>query len=110
MSEVLVLVDHADGQVRKSTLELLTFARRIGTPVAVFVGDAAAGEAAAPALGEHGAEKVLVASDPAYGEYLVAVVVPNDSCCYMNCFHRMRSYPNNRSKAIVHDAASRICR
>ena len=72
MSEVLVLVDHADGKVRKSTLELLAFARRIGTPVAVFVGDAAAGEAAATTLGEHGAEKVLVASDPAYGEYLVA--------------------------------------
>ncbi|HLR43752.1 MAG TPA: electron transfer flavoprotein subunit alpha/FixB family protein [Brevibacterium sp.] len=72
MSEVLVLVDHADGTVRKSTLELLTFARRIGTPVAVFVGDAAAGEAAASTLGEHGAEKVLVASDPAYGEFLVA--------------------------------------
>ena len=72
MSEVLVLVDHADGQVRKSTLELLTFARRIGTPVAVFVGDAAAGEAAAATLGEHGAEKVLVASDAAYGEFLVA--------------------------------------
>ena len=72
MSEVLVLVDHADGTVRKSTLELLTFARRIGTPVAVFVGDAAAGEAAAGSLGEHGAEKVLVASDAAFGEFLVA--------------------------------------
>ena len=28
MSEVLVLVDHVDGTVRKSTLELLTIARR----------------------------------------------------------------------------------
>ncbi|GAA2096627.1 MULTISPECIES: electron transfer flavoprotein subunit alpha/FixB family protein [Brevibacterium] len=72
MSEVLVLVDHADGSVRKSTFELLTAAARIGEPVAVFVGDAAAGEAAAPTLGEYGAAKVLVASDAAYSEYLVA--------------------------------------
>ena len=46
MSEVLVLVDHADGKVRKSTLELLTIARRIGEPAAVFLGsgyDAAKG-------------------------------------------------------------------
>ncbi|WP_029088413.1 electron transfer flavoprotein subunit alpha/FixB family protein [Brevibacterium album] len=72
MSEVLVLVDHADGSVRKSTFELLTAAARIGEPVAVFVGEAAAGEAAASTLGEYGAAKVLVASDPAYSEYLVA--------------------------------------
>ncbi|GAA4283492.1 electron transfer flavoprotein subunit alpha/FixB family protein [Brevibacterium daeguense] len=72
MSEVLVLVDHVGGEVRKSTLELLTIAKPLGEPVAVFIGDAAAGEAAAGRLGEYGAEKVLVASDPAYSEYLVA--------------------------------------
>ena len=38
MSEVLVLVDHVDGTVRKSTLELLTIARRLGEPAAVFIG------------------------------------------------------------------------
>jgi len=72
MSEVLVLVDHVDGDVRKSTLEMLTFAKRLGEPTAVFVGEAAQGEAAAATLGEYGAEKVLVASDPAYSEFLVA--------------------------------------
>ena len=38
MSEVLVLVDHADGTVRKTTAELLTIARRLGEPSAVFIG------------------------------------------------------------------------
>ncbi len=38
MSEVLVLVDHADGAVRKPTLELLALAKRLGEPSAVFIG------------------------------------------------------------------------
>ena len=38
MSEVLVLVDHADGEVKKVTFELLTAARALGEPAAVVVG------------------------------------------------------------------------
>src|SRR5665647_1969462 len=38
MAEVLVLVDHVDGTVRKTTLEMLTIARRLGEPSAVFIG------------------------------------------------------------------------
>ena len=34
--QVLVLVDHASGAVRKTTLELLTLARRLGEPAAVL--------------------------------------------------------------------------
>ncbi|EFG47317.1 electron transfer flavoprotein FAD-binding domain protein [Brevibacterium mcbrellneri ATCC 49030] len=72
MSEVLVLVDHVDGNVQKSTFELLAIAQQSGEPVAVFVGsDDQAQNAAAP-LGQYGATKVLVASDPALNEYLVA--------------------------------------
>ena len=33
MSEVLVVVDHVDGAVRKPTLELLAIAKRLGEPV-----------------------------------------------------------------------------
>ena len=40
MSEVLVLVDHLDGKVRKPTYELLTIAKRLGEPSAVFIGGA----------------------------------------------------------------------
>ncbi|MDI3389161.1 electron transfer flavoprotein subunit alpha/FixB family protein [Streptomyces sp. B-S-A8] len=69
MAEVLVYVDHADGAVRKPTLELLTLARRIGEPVAVFLG--AGAEDAAPTLAEYGATKVLAADEPEFVEYLV---------------------------------------
>ncbi|MEO8851806.1 MAG: electron transfer flavoprotein subunit alpha/FixB family protein, partial [Allobranchiibius sp.] len=70
MAEVLVLVDHTDGQVRKTTAELLTIARRIGTPSAVFVGSNV--EAARPRLAQFGAEKVYVIDNPDVTQYLVA--------------------------------------
>ena len=70
MSEVLVLVDHAGGEVRKTTAELLTIARRIGEPSAVFVGDGVA--SAADALARYGAEKIYVASGEDVTGYLVA--------------------------------------
>ena len=38
MSEVLVVVDHVDGAIRKPTYELLTLARKLGEPAAVFFG------------------------------------------------------------------------
>ncbi|WP_404816358.1 electron transfer flavoprotein subunit alpha/FixB family protein [Streptomyces thermolineatus] len=69
MGEVLVYVDHVDGAVRKPTLELLTLARRIGEPVAVFLGPGA--EGAAATLAEYGAVKVLAADAPEFAEYLV---------------------------------------
>ncbi|WP_329181236.1 electron transfer flavoprotein subunit alpha/FixB family protein [Streptomyces sp. NBC_01477] len=69
MAEVLVLVDHVDGAVRKPTLELLTLARRIGDPVAVHLGPGA--EAAATVLAEHGAVRVLAADAPEFTDYLV---------------------------------------
>ncbi|MEY9213615.1 electron transfer flavoprotein subunit alpha/FixB family protein [Thermobifida halotolerans] len=69
MAEVLVLVDHVDGQVKKVTLELLTAARRIGEPSAVVVGEAT--EELTARLGEYGAEKIYTA--PAeLDDYVVA--------------------------------------
>ena len=41
MAEVLVLVEHVDGAPKKVTLELLTLARSLGEPAAVFVGNGA---------------------------------------------------------------------
>ena len=70
MAEVLVLVDHAAGEVRKSTFELLTIARRLGEPSAVFVGEGA--DTAAASLAKYGAEKIYVVSDPEVSAYLVA--------------------------------------
>jgi electron transfer flavoprotein alpha subunit len=72
MSEVLVLVDHVDGAVRKPTYELLTIARRLGEPSAVFVGGAEAADAVAEAVKKYGAEKVYVVDDTETRGYLVA--------------------------------------
>lgn len=69
MSEVLVLVDHAEGEVRKTTGEMLTAARRIGEASAVFVG--AGFDAAKEALAAHGAAKVYRLEAPEFDEYLV---------------------------------------
>jgi electron transfer flavoprotein alpha subunit len=68
--EILVLVDHVDGNVKKVSLELLTLAARQGAPSAVVVG-AGAG-ATAEALAAHGAQKIYVAEDPALAAAVVA--------------------------------------
>ncbi len=70
MAQILVLVDHVDGSVRKTTLELLTIARRLGEPSAVVVGAGAQG--AVPTLASYGAATVHVADDPSLADYLVA--------------------------------------
>ena len=70
MAEVLVLVDHADGEVKKVTLELLTAARRFGEPSAVWIG--AGADAGKDKLAAHGAAKVYVADAAELTEYVVA--------------------------------------
>jgi electron transfer flavoprotein alpha subunit len=70
MSEILVLVEHTDGDVKKVTLELLTKARELGTPSAVFIG--AGVEKAKDKLGEYGAAKVYVAESAELTGYVVA--------------------------------------
>jgi electron transfer flavoprotein alpha subunit len=70
MAEVLVLVDHATGTVRKTTSELLTIARRLGEPSAVFVGDGF--DAAKETLAKYGAEKVYRVESADVTDYLVA--------------------------------------
>jgi electron transfer flavoprotein alpha subunit len=72
MSEVLVLVDHAEGVVKKPTYELLTLARRLGEPSAVFIGTADAAAAAKDNLARYGAEKVYVVDDADIKGFLVA--------------------------------------
>ncbi|MEU3626580.1 electron transfer flavoprotein subunit alpha [Amycolatopsis coloradensis] len=61
MAEVLVLVDHVDGEVKKVTLELLTAARELGEPSAVVVGPTGTAAKAKDSLAAHGAAKVYVA-------------------------------------------------
>lgn len=70
MAEILVLVDHVDGAVRKTTTELLTIARRAGEPAAVFFGSGY--ESARETLGRFGATKAYIADSPELDEYVVA--------------------------------------
>ena len=69
MSQVLVLVDHVEGSVRKTTLELLAIARRLGEPAAVFLGRG--WDAAASTLAEHGAAAAYVVDAGEVDQYLV---------------------------------------
>lgn len=71
MADVLVLVEHADGALRKITSELLAAAARIGTPAAVVVGKPGTAAALAPALGEAGAAKIFAAESDDVGTYLI---------------------------------------
>ncbi|MER7926074.1 electron transfer flavoprotein subunit alpha/FixB family protein [Streptomyces sp. NPDC096057] len=73
MAEILVLVDHLDGTVRKPTLELLTLARRLGEPSAVLVGPGT--EPATETLGRYGAHKVYVVEAPEAENLLVTPAV-----------------------------------
>ncbi|MBB4908123.1 electron transfer flavoprotein subunit alpha/FixB family protein [Actinophytocola algeriensis] len=71
MAEVLVLVDHLDGEVKKVTFELLTAAREIGSPSAVVVGAPGTASKLTEQLGAYGAEKVYVAESDDAASYLV---------------------------------------
>jgi electron transfer flavoprotein alpha subunit len=61
MPDILVLVDHADGSIRKPTLELLTLAHRLGDPCAVFVGNP--DDNALGSLRTFGAQRIYVVPD-----------------------------------------------
>lgn len=71
MAEVLVLVEAADGAVKKVTTELLTLARTVGEPSAVWIGPGYS-DAIAATLGEFGAAKVYVADGAQYIDHPVA--------------------------------------
>jgi electron transfer flavoprotein alpha subunit len=70
MAEVLVLVDHVDGEIKKNTYEMLTAARRLGEPSAVVVGTPGTATKLAEGLAAHGAEKVYVAESDDAVNYL----------------------------------------
>ncbi|PXX64239.1 electron transfer flavoprotein alpha subunit apoprotein [Nocardia tenerifensis] len=71
MAEVLVLVEHADGALKKVSTELLTAARNLGEPAAVVLGAAGTGEKLADALAAAGAEKIYIAESDDVENYLL---------------------------------------
>ena len=71
MAEVLVLVEHGEGSVKKVTLELLTAARELGEPAAVVVGGPGSAAPLVDKLAEYGATKVYAAESEDAEKYLV---------------------------------------
>jgi len=71
MAEVLVLVEHAEGAIKKVSTELLTAARTLGTPAAVVLGVPGEADKVADALAAAGAEKIYVAESDDVENYLV---------------------------------------
>ncbi|SDQ79381.1 electron transfer flavoprotein subunit alpha/FixB family protein [Actinopolyspora saharensis] len=71
MSEVLVLVDHAGGEVKKVTYEMLTAARRLGEPAAVVTGGPGSTDKVAEELASSGAAKIYTAESADVDNYLI---------------------------------------
>ena len=72
MSEILVVVEHSGGAVKKVTLELLTLARTLGEPAAVVLGGPGTASELTDRLGEYGAAKIYAAEHADVTGYLVA--------------------------------------
>ena len=71
MAEVLVLVEHADGALKKVTSELITAARVLGDPAAVVVGKPGTADPLVDGLKAAGAAKIYVAESDAAENYLI---------------------------------------
>jgi len=70
MAEVFVLVEHADGEIKKVTHELLTLGKTLGETSAVLLGGPGTA-ALADQLGAYGPSKVYVAESADFVDYVV---------------------------------------
>lgn len=75
MAEVLVLVEHADGALKKVSAELLTAARALGEPSAVVVGKPGTAAGLTDGLKAAGAAKIYVAESDDVENYLLTPYV-----------------------------------
>ncbi|HXS84631.1 MAG TPA: electron transfer flavoprotein subunit alpha/FixB family protein [Mycobacterium sp.] len=75
MAEVLVLVEHADGALKKVTSELITAARVLGEPAAVVVGKPGTADPLIDGLKAAGAAKIYVAESDTAENYLITPAV-----------------------------------
>ncbi|ORA09575.1 electron transfer flavoprotein subunit alpha/FixB family protein [Mycobacterium arosiense] len=75
MAEVLVLVEHTEGALKKVTSELITAARALGEPAAVVVGAPGTAAPLIDGLKEAGAAKIYIAESDDADKYLITPVV-----------------------------------
>jgi electron transfer flavoprotein alpha subunit len=71
MAEVLVLAEHAEGNLKNVTAELITAARALGEPSAVVIGAPGTAEKLTDGLKAAGAAKIYVAESDVVEQYLV---------------------------------------
>ncbi|WP_019203924.1 electron transfer flavoprotein subunit alpha/FixB family protein [Tsukamurella sp. 1534] len=71
MADVLVLVEQAEGKIKKVTAELLTAAKALGEPAAVVVGAPGTTDAIADQLKDAGAAKIYRAESADADNYLI---------------------------------------
>jgi electron transfer flavoprotein alpha subunit len=71
MAEVLVLVEHAEGALKKVTSELVTAARVVGEPSAVVIGKPGTADPLIDGLKAAGAAKIYVAESDDAENYLI---------------------------------------
>lgn len=75
MAEVLVLVEHAEGALKKVSAELITAARQLGEPSAVVIGAPGTAAPLVDGLKAAGAAKIYVAESDDAASYLVTPFV-----------------------------------
>jgi electron transfer flavoprotein alpha subunit len=75
MAEVLVLVEHSGGEVKKVTNELLTAAAKLGEPAAVVVGTPGTAGKLSDRLAAYGPAKIYVAESDQVNQFLTAPAV-----------------------------------
>jgi electron transfer flavoprotein alpha subunit len=75
MAEVLVLIEHADGALKKISAELITAARKLGEPAAVVIGKPGTAAPLTDGLKEAGAAKIYVAESDDAENYLITPYV-----------------------------------
>ncbi|MFN8090128.1 MAG: electron transfer flavoprotein subunit alpha/FixB family protein [Mycobacterium sp.] len=75
MAEVLVLVEHSEGALKKVTAELITAARALGEPSAVVVGAPGTAAPLVDGLKAAGAAKIYVAESDDAANYLITPFV-----------------------------------
>jgi len=75
MAEVLVLVEHSEGALKKVTAELITAARKLGDPAAVVIGAPGTSAPLIDGLKEAGAAKIYVAESDDAENYLITPFV-----------------------------------
>ncbi len=75
MAEVLVLVEHVEGALKKISAELITAARALGEPAAVVVGKPGTADPLVDGLKAAGAAKIYVAESDDAENYLTTPYV-----------------------------------